>query len=154
MWFQMQTSACIATLPHEASDAAVVGCCVPVCLFVRETEEWERLGQCTKSVLSGCVTTKLKFVPALNIHSQLSSTAHCSSLGHSKRLRDRANLLSLLTKWPYVTTLCVPSLFSLCHLASNEHRNGSPLPSKRTQICVPVCFKHLLRPHLAESALG
>lgn len=35
--------------------------------------------------------------------------------------------------------------------AGNEHLNGSPLPSKRTQICVPVCFKHLLRPHLAES---
>ncbi len=24
----------------------------------------------------------------------------------------------------------------------------------RTQICIPVCFKHLLRPHLAESALA
>jgi len=58
-----------------------------------------------------------------------------------------------MAKWPRVTTLCVPSPFFLSHTAGNNHRNGSPLPSERTQICVPVRFKHLLRPHLAESVL-
>lgn len=58
-----------------------------------------------------------------------------------------------MAKWPYVA-LCVPLPFFLSHLAGNERCNDSPLPSERTQICVPVCFKHLLRPHLDESVLS
>lgn len=57
-----------------------------------------------------------------------------------------------MAKWPYVT-LCVPLPFFLYHLTSNERCNDSPLPSERTQICIPVCFKHLLRPHLDEIVL-
>lgn len=72
-------------------------------------------------------------------------TAHCSTPSEL--------LLSLLPKWlnglmsqHYSSNLA----FLRRHLASNEHGNGSPLPSKRTQICIPGCFKHLLRPHLAQ----
>lgn len=76
--FQMQMCACIALLLREASDAAVVSCCVPVHVFRCETEELERLGECTKSVLSACVTTKLEFVSVLNIQSQ--RELHCTLL--------------------------------------------------------------------------
>lgn len=122
-----------------------------VCLCVFETEEWERLEECTKSVLSGCVATKLKMF--LNNHSQ--RALHCTLFkSRTPWSRNCPQPPHQMAKWPYVTTLFVPLPFFFCHLASNEHRNGSPQPSRRTQICVPVCFKHLLRPHLAESALG
>lgn len=109
-----------------------------------------------KNILSGYINTELKFVSMLNIHAQpvlhwtlFKSCIYKTSLRWSRSLQPPDKM----AKWPYVTTLCVPSPFFLCHLASNEHLNGCLLPSKRTQICVPVCFKHLLRPHLAESAL-
>ncbi len=157
--FPIQMSACIPVLPYQTSVGhwrlSAVVCCVLVCVFVCDTEERERQRECTKSILSGCVTTKLKFVSVLNIHSQ--RALHCTLF---KSRTQRAPPWSRkspqpphqMAKWPYVTTLCVPSPFFLCHLAINEHRNGSPLPSKRTQICILVCFKHLLRPHLAECA--
>lgn len=95
--------------------------------------------------------------PVLNNHSQCAP--HCSLFKFSTRQAPSWSSKSPqpahhMAKGPYVTTLCVLSPFFLCHLASNEQHNGSSLPSKWTQICVPVCFKHLLRPHLAESALG
>ena len=148
----------VKLLPHQTSDAAELsmdawGCRLMsvVCLCVFETEEWERLEECTKSVLSGCVATKLKMF--LNNHSQhaLHCTLFKSRTPWSSKCPQPPHQMA---KWPYVTTLFVPLPFFFCHLASNEHRNGSRQPSRRAQICVPVCFKHLLRPHLAESALG
>lgn len=48
--------------------------------------------------------------------------------------------------------ICPLTLLSLSF--SNEQCNGSSLPSKRIQICIPVCLKHTLIPHLAVSAFG
>lgn len=48
--------------------------------------------------------------------------------------------------------ICPLTLLSLSF--SNEHCNGTSLPSKRIQICIPVCLKHTLIPHLAVSAFG
>lgn len=132
--------------------SSAVVCCVLLCVFLCITEGWK-----TKSILSGCVTTKLKFVSVLNIHSQCS--LHCTLFKSRTQQAPPWSSKSpqpphQTAKWPDVTSLCVPSPFFLCHLTGNEHRNDSPLPSKGTQICIPVCFKHLLRPHLAESALG
>ncbi len=80
----MKLSACF--LSYQTSDAAKHsmvdnrGCLlfsvVSLCVFVCEAEEWERQGQSTKSVLSGCVTAKLKFVSALHIQSQCA--LHCT----------------------------------------------------------------------------
>lgn len=152
--FQMQIYVYVWLLLYQSSGA---GHCqlfdASMCLcFV-----CERLLECTKSILSGWITTLLKFVLVLNNHSQ--SVPHCTLFKFSTRQAPSWSSKSLqpvhhMAKGPYVTTLCVLSPFFLCHLASNEHHNGSSLPSMRTQICVPVCFKHLLRPHLAESALG
>lgn len=47
-----------------------------VCFFVWETARRETLREHTKSVLSGCVTTKLKFVSALYIHRRC--VLHCT----------------------------------------------------------------------------
>lgn len=158
--FQVQMSACAAVLPYQTKLVLDTGgcqlLCPCVCFCVRQ-EEWERLGECKKSILSGCVTTKLKFVLVLNIHSQCA--LRCTLFKSNTQqvppwLSKSPQPPHQMAKWPYVTTLCVPSPFFLSHLASNEHCNGSPLPSKRTQIRIPVCFKHLLRPHLAESVLG
>jgi len=50
----------------------VVNCCVPLC----EAEELETLREYTKSLLSNCVTTKLKFVSIPNSHSECA--LHCT----------------------------------------------------------------------------
>lgn len=86
------------------------------------------------------------------IDAELKDVFHPPS-AQTNTICPEAHLLRLQTKWPYVTTLRVPLPFLLRHLSGNERRNGRLLPSRRTQICVPVRFKHLLRPHLAESVL-
>lgn len=67
--FHMQMSACSSAPSdqwccravgggHRRSSAVV--CLVLVCVFVCETEAWERLGSAQRAFLSGCFTTKIK----------------------------------------------------------------------------------------------
>lgn len=75
----MQMSACKALLLYETGGAAVLSAVAFLCVFLcYETEKWESLGECTKSVLSGRVTAKLEFVSVLNICSR--RELHCTLL--------------------------------------------------------------------------
>lgn len=98
-----------------------------VVFFLSKTKQLARQREDSKSLMSDCVSTKLKFVSVLNSHSEC--VLHCT-LFSSNTQRAPTQPPHRIAKWSHVTTLSISSLFLRCQLASNERCNGSPLLSK------------------------